>query len=310
MKVVLLGPQRHDPNLNAAVRTLELQGRLATVTAGWQEREADDAELCDHLGHQCVNLELYRRAGEVFRRDPELDAAHQARQERLHRMQDLYLIRLNHAADACHTLAASDAPDALKSQEMSGAVEALRALDAFHLRRVGEVHSEFVERFRPLEREGVAAQRAELASIFRDVAALAVAGGHVAVLLNRLRLFGIAELLDDRPVIAWSAGAMAVSERVVLFHDDPPHGPGHPEVVENGLGLIPRVVALPHARYRLHLDDPGRVSLMARRFAPAACVPMDGGARLDWNGTGLWAPPGNFLMEESGSIRELAGSAS
>ena len=306
MKVVLLGPQRHDPNLGATVGSLELQGRVATVTAGWQEREADDAELCEHLGHQCVNLELYRRASDVFRRDPELDAAHQARQERLHRMQDLYTIRLNHAADACHALASSDAPDALKRQELAGAVEALRTLDRGHLGHVAAVHAEFVERFRPLEREGVASMRGELAEILGDVSALVVAGGHVAVLLNRLRLFGIAELLGDRPVIAWSAGAMAVSERVVLFHDDPPHGPGHPEALENGLGLIPRVVPLPHARYRLHLDDPGRVSLMARRFAPAACVPMDGGARLDWNGAALWAPPGNYLMEESGAIRELA----
>jgi hypothetical protein len=46
----------------------------------------------------------------------------------------------------------------------------------------------------------------------------------VAVLVNRLRLFGLGDLVADKTVFAWSAGAMAVSERVVLFHDDPPQG--------------------------------------------------------------------------------------
>jgi len=32
------------------------------------------------------------------------------------------------------------------------------------------------------------------------------------------------------PVIAWSAGAMALSDRFVLFHYRAPLGPGHPEV--------------------------------------------------------------------------------
>ncbi|MGH3193273.1 MAG: hypothetical protein ACRDPY_50885 [Streptosporangiaceae bacterium] len=54
MRVILLGPQRR-PTVDAAVRLLGaavrllgaavLDGPLATVTAGWQEREADDQEL-------------------------------------------------------------------------------------------------------------------------------------------------------------------------------------------------------------------------------------------------------------------------
>ena len=111
-------------------------------------------------------------------------------------------------------------------------------------------------------------------------AALAVAGGHVAVVLYRLRLFDIPSMLGTLPVVAWSAGAMALAERVVLFHDSPPQGQGNPEILDSGVGLVRSVLPFPHARRRLHLDDPIRVSLMARRFAPLRCVAMDEGALL------------------------------
>ena len=74
---------------------------------------------------------------------------------------------------------------------------------------------------------------------------------------------------------------MALGERIVLFHDSPPQGAGHAEVLRSGLGLYAGIVALPHARRRLKLDDPDRVSLFARRFAPDRCLAFDDGARLD-----------------------------
>lgn len=77
------------------------------------------------------------------------------------------------------------------------------------------------------------------------------------------------------PIIAWSAGAMALSDRIILFHDRPAQGRGDAELLHRGLGLLPGVAPLPHARSRLLLDDPARVALFARRFAPAACVALD-----------------------------------
>ena len=74
---------------------------------------------------------------------------------------------------------------------------------------------------------------------------------------------------------------MAVTERVVLFHDRMPHGPGHAEVLSRGLGLVQGAVVLPHATRRLDLDDPGRTDLLERRFAPRRLVPLDAGARVD-----------------------------
>jgi hypothetical protein len=88
--VVLLGPQRFTPTLGEAVAATGFAGRLASVTAGWQEREGEDLELHEHLGERTVNLMLYARAEDAFERDPELFAAHRERQGRLRELQEIY----------------------------------------------------------------------------------------------------------------------------------------------------------------------------------------------------------------------------
>lgn len=290
-RLTLLGPQRLAPILGEALASLAVppDAPVATVTAGWQEREPDDAELDQHLGGRSLNLALYRRVAEVFERDREFETAFRARQETLRRLQALYRVRLDAAHTACHALLAMPGDDPPLIEERAAAIEALRDLDRRHLARVAEVHQAFESRWRPGERDALARARAGVARILGNVAALAIAGGHVAVLLNRLRLLDVGAPARDMTVVAWSAGAMAASDTVVLFHDDPPHGPGHPEAFELGLGLAPAIVPLPHARRRLRLDDLGRVTIAARRFAPSACVPMDENARLDWDGE-RWAP--------------------
>jgi hypothetical protein len=146
----------------------------------------------------------------------------------------------------------------------------------------------------------------ELAQILARCSILAIAGGHVGALLHRLRLFDVVGLHGARPVIAWSAGAMVCSERIVLFHDSPPQGAGDAEVYERGLGLVPGVVALPHARARLMLDDRARVSLFARRFAPARPFALDPKTRLDWFEGNLRAHPGTHVLGADGSVGEAA----
>ncbi|MGH7731285.1 MAG: hypothetical protein ACRENJ_08555 [Candidatus Eiseniibacteriota bacterium] len=290
-RTTLLGPQRLAPTLSPTLASLGVppDAPVATVTAGWQEREPDDAELDAHLDGRSLNLGLYGRVGLAFERDRELETAFHARQATLRRLQALHRVRLDTALAACHALLAVPGDDGPLDEERRAALEALRDLDRRHLERVREVHAEFEARWRPGEREPLAHARAAVAGILGGVAALAIAGGHVAVLLNRLRLLDVGARAKGMTVVAWSAGAMAASETVVLFHDDPPHGPGHPETFEIGMGLAPGVVPLPHARHRLRLDDAPRVAIAARRFAPSACVPMDEHARMDWDGA-RWIP--------------------
>lgn len=306
--VTLLGPQRFLPTLGRAVRAAGVEGTLASVTAGWQEREAEDLELHEHLEERTSNLMLYARSEEVFERDPDLFRAHRERQERLRSMQELYRLRLAHLKRAARELAAREGDPELLEPELEAAIAALRELDAHHLARIRAVNDAFDAAWRPLERPAVARHVAEIERALAGAEALAVAGGHVAILLNRLRLFGIDRLLGSRRVFAWSAGAMAVSERVVLFHDSPPQGQGNAEVLEAGLGWAVGVVALPHARRRLALDDPLRVALFARRFAPAHCLVLDDGSQVVLGEAGIRADSGVRRLTLDGRLAPMEGA--
>jgi len=304
-RVTLLGPQRLQPTLAATLDSLGVDGRIATVTAGWQEREADDRELQEHLKGRTDNLLLYERGERVFHADPELKAAHHLRQAALRELRDLYNVRLDHAMSAAYELNGRPGQGEILVAERRAALAAIRALDAHHLERVGAIHAEYESRWRPLERPAVRRERGELQAILRESNAVAIAGGHVAVLLNRLRLFGLDEWLQDHTIVAWSAGAMALAERVVLFHDQPAHGMGNAEVLERGLGVCTGIVPLPHARRRLRLDDIDRVALFAGRFAPDACIPMNDGARLDAANGGWSGPPETLQLRPDGTLGAL-----
>jgi hypothetical protein len=130
-----------------------------------------------------------------------------------------------------------------------------------------------------------------------------VAGGHVGVLADVLHLFNVAASLPSA-VIAWSAGAMALAERIVLFHDRSAHGPGHPESYGSGLSAFRNVVPLPHARARLLLDDAPRMAVFARRFAPARCVLLENGTRIDTGSDGS-CPPGTRVLAGDGRVTTL-----
>lgn len=310
--VVLLGPQRLAPTIGEEIAELGLAGRpIVTVTAGWQEREDEDDELRTHVGSEAVNLALHRRAEAVFEQDAALAAAYRARQDELRALQGFYRFRLDHTlAPARHLLERRRGPARWLAAERRAAIAALRALDRLHLRRVASVHRRFEAQMALAERPALARHRAEIAALVGAAAALVITGGHVAVLLNRLRLFDLGSLLGDKVVIAWSAGAMALCDRVVLFNDAPPQGAGNAEVLENGLGLMPRIVALPHAERRLHLDDPVRVALFARRFAPARAVPLEQRTRLAWDGEAWQAADGLRQLCRDGAVAPFAaGSA-
>ncbi len=307
ISLIVLGPQRLEPTLAEAVAELGVGGHIAVVTAGWQERESEDDELTQAVGRRTVNLELYRRAEQAMADDATLFQAYRARQDQLRELQEIYGRRLAHALDACRELLGLDDSSELVRSECDEAMRAVRELDAHHLQAVQRIHRQFERAARPGRRRAIRRQRAEIGALLAGCEALAVAGGHVAVLLNRLRLFGVLELAGDRPILAWSAGAMALSERVVVFHDSPPQGAGNAEMLETGLGRAVGLLPLPHARRRLRLADPNRVRLLARRFAPALCVALDEGDRLAWGSAGWSTLAPARRLAPSGAVERVEG---
>ena len=285
-RAVLMGPQRLAPIVDQALELLDVpaDGRVAVITAGWQEREDEDEELMAALGGRPgVNLRLHARGDAVYHDDHELFVEHRARQDRLKDLQNLYRRRLSHAMAAAaemHGLHVKGTTESTHNRDIladqrDGAIDWVQKLDDEHVRLTSAIDERFDRDMQPLSRPAVASQRAELLALLDACHAVAIAGGHVAVLRNKLALFGLADALARLPIVAWSAGAMVLTERIVLFHDTPPQGRGFAEVLGAGFALMPGVVVLPHARRRLLLDDRSRISLFARRFLPRTCVTLD-----------------------------------
>lgn len=295
--VVLLGPQR-SPTLDSVVDDLDLDGPIATITAGWQEREPDDDELDYLLDGRSVNLSLYARWLDVHERDPEFGAAERALRVLLDEVQEVYLLRLDHALRAVHDIQRRTGNRPLDGDALEEALAAVRELDGNHLARIGRVHEEFYDGWPPHERPVIAQHRDEVGRLLADAGGLVVAGGHIGVLVTTMHAFNVGAALAG-PVIAWSAGAMALTERIVLFHDRAVQGPGNAEVQGRGLSLLRGVVALPHASSRLLLDDRDRMSALARRFAPAACVLLEPGTRIDIDADGP-CPAGTRILGVDG----------
>lgn len=279
--ITFLGPQR-TPRIEPVLRSQGLLGkRAAIINAGWREREPEDHLLRELAGGNAVNLRLWHRMQEVWEADPEFAAADRQRRRILEEMQDLYVIALDHVVNALRTMR-DRVPRAESVQQiaLADAEQIMREIDARHLARVNEVHADFWERWPPHDREPVQLLRQLINSELADAEVILVPGGHVGVLVGALHLFNIAPHLRV-PIVAWGAGAMALTDTVVLFHDRAAHGPAVSEVFTAGLGLVRDTVALPGARERLEVTNPERMGVLARRFAPAHCLLLDERARVD-----------------------------
>jgi hypothetical protein len=306
--VTLLGPQIRGPILAEVLRELQLTGPFVSITAGWQEREGEIDELSSHVGQEIEDLGLYSFAEQSFATDAELRLAHRRRQARLAEMQDIYRLQLEHRKRAARELFEHGGDPKVVRAARRQAIAALRRLDRSHLLAIRRVHAEFEAEARLSERPTIVAAARALRGRIAKANAILMAGGHVAVLLNRLRLFGGAQLLGGKPLIAWSAGAMVASELVVLFHDHPPQGAANLELLDEGLALARAVVALPHAQTRLRLHDPTRVALISRRFAMARCVALDQGSMVHLHDGRLALQSRAWQLARRGGLTEVAAA--
>ncbi len=257
---------------------LGIEGPIALVSAGWRHDEPRDEPLREAVGMEVRNLGLYASFRVLEREASDLVAAYTLKQAVLRRLKDRYRAAIVPALTACRELwtRRRDANCPWFVQ----AVRNIQAIDAIFLEEADRLHRSFEEESHPFRHPRVRAEIDRIRGLLEGTQAVLLAGGHVGVLRNRLFFFGFDRWLPGRTILAWSAGAMALSDRVVLFHDHTTYGVGLAEVLDRGLGLVPGVVFLPHARERLDLQDVENVAVLARRFAPAAAVGLQNGAVL------------------------------
>lgn len=288
--IVVLGPQRPTPNLVEALDDLGVRGPVCLINAGWRVDEDEISPLKDHIGRPVKHLKLYHEVERAFQKDDQWGRDYHRRQARVRAYKDVYRISMRAASSAMSQLydrVAFD-PD-VYGPDFADAVTAVRMVDERLLERLDSIREASPEILEPWRRPTLAAVRERAVETIRSCDALLLAGGHVGVLRTRLRLLGLDQefreiLRRGVPIIAWSAGAMVLARRIVLFYDDPPEGHGDAEVFGRGLDLLPGAVWLPHAKMRLSLKDPKNIALFARRFGPEASVALEVGARVDWDG--------------------------
>jgi peptidase E len=302
---ILLGPQTPRANLRQAVDAIGADGPVVVISAGWRDSEGEIEELREELGRPLEDLMIYHQAEEIFAREPGLQALQRERQDQLKELQELYRTRLGPTITAARRLLRTSAQPELLRLEQRAAIAQVRALDRHHLRRLQAIHRDFDQRRAQLH---IPAATAAREAVQRRVAAaglVLIAGGHVAVLLNRMRLFRLGQELAKKPLIAWSAGAMALSERIVLFHHHAPQGRRDAELLDAGLGIVRGRILLPHAKTRLDWSNRKRMALFSRRFSPAACCTLDNGSLLHFEDDRLVSAAQSFLVTRTGQKRVL-----
>ena len=318
MSLVILGPQRPKANVREALDAAGVEGPVALITAGWRHDEGELSGFKSELNNTLYHLPVYRWFDDFMRSSSDASRAYKARQSEIRRVKEYYRVRLHSALQAAQILQArvSEDPD-LAGPELERAIEDVRRIDSELIERTTAIRARYPEVEQPWTFPAVTERTELIREELATCQAVCLAGGHVAVLRNRMLFFGMDQVLGDflgegRVLACWSAGAMALTERIVLFYDDPPEGRGEPEVLDCGLGLLPGLVLFPHAKRRLRVEDASRVSLLARRMAPNTCVGLENGARLERTEQG-WLnrgePSAAVQFNVDGSVSPFGGAA-
>lgn len=302
---ILLGPQSPESNLRQAIDAVKVNGPIVSITAGWRDSEGEIDDLQADAGMPVEDLRIYRRAEDIFAREQGLRELQRERQDKLLELQALYRIRLTPSMTAARKLMRMTGQADLLRHEQHAAISQVRALDRHHIRRIAAIHSDFDRRRATLDIPFATAQRNEVQEQVAGAGLILIAGGHVAVLLNRIRLFRLRDLLLQKPVIAWSAGAMVLCERIVLFHDDAPQGKRDAEVLDAGLGIVNNLIPLPHAKTRLDWSSRTRMAVFSRRFAPAMCCTLDCGSMIQLDHNRVVQAVASSVMTRNGRKKEL-----
>ncbi|MBT8090023.1 MAG: Type 1 glutamine amidotransferase-like domain-containing protein [Gammaproteobacteria bacterium] len=303
---LLLGPQRPVVNLDSALARSGIgDGPIGVISAAWQEAEGDIDGMQRLVKNPLSDLLLYQKAEALFAADTRLHEAYRRRQEHLKEQQRLYRLRLRQLKIAARATLRAEGEPAVLAAERRHAISQLRALDKHHLRQVDKIHARFDNDFNVDCNTALAEHTSAFAEALSRFDSLLITGGNVVVLINRLRLFGLGPQLQRKNIVAWSAGAMVLADRIVLFHERMPQGRRDAEIMCRGMAIVPDTVLLPNASGRLRLRDSLRIGLFDRRFSPATCVALDNGSYLLFEGETLRDSGAAKRMTRNGKFKRV-----
>ena len=256
-----------------------------------------------HLGGRTVNLRSTRVPRRSSSDDPDLHAAHRERQADAPSPAGLLPDPPRARARGADVIANRAAPEAILRDEARASIQEIRDIDRTGTsgaapRCTRRSRSDGAASERPRDRRphrGARRDREAGATRSRSAAATwprsstACAVRHREARGRQARCF------------AWCGGAMAVSERVVLFHDCPPQGPARGGARRGARPGRGRGV-LPQPEDRLRLDDSrAHAASCPRRFAPATCLALPARSRITWLKRGPKNPSGVLALRDDGT---------
>jgi hypothetical protein len=114
--------------------------------------------------------------------------------------------------------------------------------------------------------------------------AVVLLGGNLDALLSALRFFRLRDALAEAlrrgtNVVAMSAGALVLCERVIVY-DDFARDRSEFQLYDRGLGLVRDIQVFPHCMDRIQTDDPDNLAYLAHRFRHHTCVGLNQGSFL------------------------------
>lgn len=303
MSLTILGPERPDGVLPEVLARRGVTGPLALISAGWRYDEARDEPLRAALPNEVRNLRLYDRFRHLEHDATDVIAPYTRKQDALRKTKERYRLRVHESLSIASALLRENGD--LECPWFRQAIRHLQEVDDLFLAEVRGLHDRYEKECRPGEHPLVRRQREEIREQLNGCAALLIAGGHIGVLRNRAFFFDLGSLITDRPIYAWSAGAMLLTERVLLYHDHTAYGPGTAELLDHGFGLLRQTVFLPHARERLDLGDRVHLAVLSRRLAPRQVVGLENGAVFE-DGRYSGREGAAFTIANDGSVHAEA----
>lgn len=292
-QIHILGPQMPKPNIANVLNNHCRRGPIAVISAGWRYDESEIQALTRDIQREVYHLPLYEWFDEMGAIEPELSGLHRMRQRRIKAYKKVYQLQLKAALDVWEQVRELYKKNrSLYDQDEQEACQHVCEIDEACLSRLEEIRDDFSALQQPWLHETAIPLFERIAYTFSQCAGVIITGGHVPVLRNRMYFFGLEHLLretleEGRHLFAWSAGAMTLTDRIVLYYDDPPLGIRHPEILDTGLGIISDTIFLPHASTRLKLSEPERIEKFARRFQPATCICLENGAHIIYDENGM-----------------------
>ncbi|HSN98430.1 MAG TPA: Type 1 glutamine amidotransferase-like domain-containing protein [Candidatus Nanopelagicales bacterium] len=249
-------------NLSLLAELNALVARAPELGEAWAElRRAEQTARRFYLEHNAHLLALFRRT------------LREARDLEPHLSVPLLLSREGPTGGArpltCYALA----------RQLRQALATLEANDDHLFQLLGEIER------RALDAAGLAyhpawrAARERLEHRILTASSILLFGGRLDLLLDALRFFRLRDPLAEAlrrgaQLVAMSAGAMVLCQRVIVY-DDFAETPRDFQLYDRGLELVRDLQLFPHCMERIQTDDPDNLAYLARRFRNQVCVGLN-----------------------------------